>query len=114
MLSRQQTLVEVKQLEQMLPSCKKAVEVRADHMKLMAEEHREDCLVLKAEEHMAEPMKLMAGVHKEEHMKLRAEEHWVEYMKLRIDFLPPLGVLHPCFPSFSVQPEKIPLIMFHQ
>ena len=82
------------------------VEVRADHMKLMAEQHREDCLVLKAEERMAELMKQMAEENKEEHMKLEAEKHWSEHMKSRVDFLSLSNVLHPCFPSSSAQPEK--------
>ena len=46
--SRQQTLVEVKQLEWMSPRCKMEVEVRVDHMKLMVVEYTEDCLVLMA------------------------------------------------------------------
>ena len=46
--SRQQTLVEVKQLEWMSPRCKMEVEVRVDHRKLMVVEYTEDCLVLMA------------------------------------------------------------------
>ena len=82
------------------------MEVRVDHMKLVAEQHREDCLVVKAEERMAELMKLMAEENKEGHVKLEVEKHWAEHMKSKVDFLFLTSVLHLCFPSSLAQPEK--------
>jgi len=54
----------------------------AEHLKLMAEEHREDCLVLMVEECMAELMKLMAEENMAEHLMLMAEKSKEEHMKL--------------------------------
>jgi len=129
--SRHSTLVEVKQLESMSPRSKMVVEVKMDHMNLMAEQHRASCLKLRVEEHRAE-VKLrveerMAEKSKEEHMKLmmaeehwaesvmlmkqwaehmksRVEEHWAEHMKSKVDFLFLTSVLHLCFPSSLAQP----------
>jgi len=95
------------------------VEVKMDHMNLMAEQHRASCLKLRVEEHRAE-VKLrveerMAEKSKEEHMKLMmAEEHWAEsvmlmkhwaeHMKSKVDFRFLTAVLHLCFPSSLAQP----------
>ena len=92
------------------------VEVKMDHMNLMAEQHRASCLKLRVEEHraevklrveerMAEHLLLMAEKSKEEHMKLlMAEEHWAEHMKSKVDFRFLTAVLHLCFPSSLAQP----------
>jgi len=124
--SRHSTLVEVKQLESMSPRSKMVVEVKMDHMNLMAEQHRASCLKLRVEEHraevklrveerMAKHLMLLAEKSKEEHMKLMmAEEHWAEsvmlmkqwaeHMKSKVDFLFLTSVLHLCFPSSLAQP----------
>jgi len=116
--SRHLSPVQANQLESMWPRSKMVVEVRVDHMRLMAgerreelmklrvEEHREDCLVLMVEQHRAELTKLRLEEHMAEHMKLIGEEDWAaeHYMKSRVDFLFLSGLLHPCFPSSSMPP----------